>query len=412
MKVETTDKEYCVKTVEYWADPDVLKEKETEAVEALRKVQIPGFRKGKAPDYAIRARCKQRIRDWMAREMCSQAFDDVIFETNIKPIGYPEFKEIKCNGKEYFCKMDVYVKPQFELGKYEGLKIPKPDINRDVDAMVEASVQDLRMRLGDKAPYGEEDVVDKKDQITMSFEATINGESFEGSSAQGELYTVGEGKFPEFDDFLIGMKPDEEREFELVFPDDIPEIGGKTANFKVTVHMGMKQSPHPIDDSFLEKCGVKDLDELKDKLRTITSARVKENESLYINQQISKQLVASHDFEVPEFLLKPEAQRLAQQYGFNFKDLEEDKQKELLEVAEKNTKLSLILDSIKDEEPEAFMDDSEAQNALMNKLQQQGQDPNKFLVEAQKNGTLASIVSSLKNEFVLQWIASKAEIVE
>jgi trigger factor len=412
MKVETNEIEYCKVSVLYTADKDIVLSKTDEAVAELRKVNIPGFRKGRAPDYAIRSRCKNQIKDWVAREMAAQAYDDMVFETNMKPIGMPEYKTIDLKENDFSCEMIVLKKPEFELKPYGEYEVERPDLDVNTDSQVEASVENLRLRLGDMLPYEEDDVVERGDQITMSFNANIDGDGFDGSTKEGELYVVGENIFPDFDDYIIGMKADEEREFDLVLPEEITDIGGKTATFKVTVHMGTKKKPCEINADFFEKVGAKDMDELKAKLKVIAESRVKEVERDVYRQQISQKLVEDNDFQIPDFLRDAEARHLAMQGQEVFEDLPEDRQKALTEIALKNVRLSLILDSLREEEPDAVLNDQEAQEGLAKRVIAQGGDPKKFLVEAQKNGSLIGMISALRDEFALQWVIKQAKIIE
>jgi FKBP-type peptidyl-prolyl cis-trans isomerase (trigger factor) len=81
--------EYCKVKFHYEADPEVVIGKIDEAVAECRKLQVPGFRKGKAPDYAIKSRLRPQINQFVVREMATHAVDDIIIETNLKPIGQP-----------------------------------------------------------------------------------------------------------------------------------------------------------------------------------------------------------------------------------------------------------------------------------------------------------------------------------
>jgi trigger factor len=410
MKVEHKEVDYCKLEVLYQADEDVVVSKRDEAIAELRKIHVPGFRKGKAPDYAIRSRCKKQVNDWIAREMGAHAYDDVVFETGIKPIGYPKITEVKLKGNKFSCSMTILKKPDFELQEYSGFKIPKPDIDRDVPKMVESSIMDIRTRLGEITPYEEEDFVADGDQITMSFEATIDGEEFEGSTVEGELYTVGDNRY-HFDKELIGMQAGDEREFDITFPEDVPTLGGKTAHFKVTVHMGSKRNPHPIDETFFKLCGVEDIQELKQKLTGIATERVRATELNAVRKQVIERLVSGHDFKVPEFLRDTEAQHLKAQWQVT-SELS-DKEKEMLnETAQKNVKLSLILDSIREMEPDAVLSDAEAHGGIAQRLEIQGKDPKKFMVEAEKNGSLIGMISAMRDEFTVQWVINNSEIVE
>jgi trigger factor len=342
VKVEET--EYCKLSISYEGDPETIKEKRDEAVAELRKVTIPGFRKGKAPDYAIRARCKNRIKDWICREMASQAYDDAIFETNAKPIGTPEIKEISLKGDKFTCEMNLLRKPEFELGQYTGFEIPAPDIDRDVEGKVLKGIGDWRMRAGESEPYGEDDVVELGDQVTLSLMAKIDGEEFTGGTSEGELYTVGSGKYPGFDDGILGLKAGESTSFVVKLPDELPEVGGKNCNFLVTIHMGTKRKRADLDEEFFKKLGVKDLDDLKSKLAQVARVEISQEESNKVSDQIIKRIVESHEFEIPDFLKEGEAQNLAHQSGLNWKDLNDETKADLVSRGEKSVRLSLILD--------------------------------------------------------------------
>lgn len=410
--VKVDETEYCKLHISYQGDPETVSQKRDEAVAELRKVAIPGFRKGKAPDYAIRARCKNRIKDWIAREMASQAYDDAVFETNAKPIGQPEIKAIDLKGNNFSCEMTLLKKPDFELGEYTGFEIPKPNVDRDVDGMVTRTIGDLRMNLGESLPYEPDDVIELGDQVTLSLSAKIDGEKFEGGTTEGELYTVGSGKYPGFDDGILGLKAEEKTSFSIKMPDEIPEIGGKTCDFDVTIHMGTKRKRADINAEFFEKLGVKDLGELKDQLRRIANSKVSQAENEKVREQVINRIVNNHDFEIPQFLKEGEAQNIAYQAGINWRELSDEQKAPLIERGEKNVKLSLILDSIREAEPDTVMSDAEARQALSQRAEAQGQDPEKFLVDAQKRGLILQMISILRDEFTVQWLVKQSKIID
>jgi trigger factor len=401
--VNSNEIEYCKLSVSYEADPDVVNDKIDEAIVSLRKVQIPGFRKGKAPDHIIKIRCKDRINQWVTREMAAQAYDDMVFETGVKPIGHPDFKDIDYKEKMFKCNMIVPYKPSFELEDFSTIKIEPYEGDVDIDQKVEESIKALQLRAGDVEPYGEDDVVSLGDNVTMSFTATIEGLEFEGSVVEGELYTVGSNKFPDFDDYILGMKAGEDREFEIVFPEEYPEIGGKTAKFNVTIHMGMTKKPAALDENFFKICNCQDLEGLKVQLTQISKAQLIHAENDHFRKQVSKKLVEMHDFKVPNFLIEQEVEFLAKK-----NDIKGDSySKDLLEQAEKNCKLSLILDSIKEDEPDSVLDEDNARANLYRRFQMQGKDPEKSLVEAQKDGSITMMLAALQDEFTLQWVINE-----
>jgi len=411
MEVQVKEVDYCKLEILYTGDEDVVESKRDEVIADLRKSQIPGFRKGKAPDSAIRAKLGKKIDVHIVEQMKAQAYDDVIFKTEAKAIGYPQFNDVNISGNKFTCKMILLKKPEFKLSAYK-YEVPKPDINRDVESEVQSTIEDLRMRLGDVQPYEDDDFVDIGDQVTIGFEATIDGKPFKGSSAEGQLYIVGEKSIPGFDDNILGMSAGESREFDIEFPEDTPDIGGKTANFNVSVHMGTKKAPCALDDALAVQCGFENLVELKKKLRSISEAKVKQTEILKIRQQVAERLVGDNDFRVPDFLKELEAQHIAAQNGIDWKALEETEQEIFNAQAIKQIRLSLILDSMRGEEPDAVLSDNDAQAGLAKRAKLQGVDPKKFFVDAQQNGSLLGMLSALKDEFTLQWLVDQTKIIE
>ena len=418
MEVQTEEIEFCKVKVEYKADPEIVEGKYDEAIAELRtghmegKQKIKGFRKGKAPDYAIKAACRRQIKDWVNREMRAQAYDDMIYKTHMKPIGFPEFSEVKLDGNDYSCNMMVLKKPEFELQEYKGFDIPQPHSEINPEAEAEQGLRNMQLRFGDIEPYGDEDFVDKGDQITMDFEATIDGEPFEGSTAEGQLYLIGSNIFEGFDDNLLGMMPGEERSFDVVMPEQFPDIGGKTAQCKVTVHMGTKRKPHPLNDELAVKCGAENVDQLRTHFLTVSGQRKSQSENNELRQQISQRLVDGHDFEVPEFLTQMEYLTQIAQHGAKEADLNDEQKESLRTIAGRNVRLSLILDSVRGVEPDSVISDAEAEGAIKQRAVLQKQDPDQVLVEARKSGAYEGMVAALREEFTLQWLVSQSNIIE
>lgn len=412
MQVETEEIEYCKLRIKYEADPEIVREKQQEAIVQLRKLNMPGYRPGKAPDFAIKARCKTQIKNWVRKEMSSQAYDDILFETKFRPIGLPKFENIDLKNDQFRCEVLLAKKPDFELKEYKEFEIPKPHIEKDVEAEVQKTLQDLRIRFGDIEPYKETDFVQDGDQITMDFEALIDGEAFDGSVKQGELYSVGEGRWSGFDENLLGAVPGEEREFELTFAENVPNIGGKSAKFKVLIHMGMKKIPAALDDDLAQKVGLKNFDEVKEKLAVIANEKIRRTEQKLIRQQVTNHLVNAHDFEIPGFLLKAEAEQIAAQNQIYWESLGEDEKQVFLDQGTKSLKLSLILDSIREVEAETVLSDAEALESIKSQVAAQGGIATQFLVESQKNGRLPHLVSAMKDEFTLQWVMDKCKIID
>ena len=437
--IKVEEPEYCKLKVYYEGDPVVVSEKIDEAIAALRKVKVPGFRQGKAPDQAIKIRLRPQINQFVAREMASLAIDDIIFETNFKIIGTPNFKNVDVKDRKFTCDIELSRKPDVTLGEFK-FEIPKPARVLDEEALAEKSLLNLRKRVGETLPYEEDDFVEMGDEVTFSFTATIDvdgqPEPFDGSISEGEMYTIGTDRWGNWDSNLIGMKAGETKEFDFTFTTGPEELVGKSAHFSVDIHMGIKRKPHPINEDFYKIMGVENIEDLMNKLRVIAKSSIERSENESIRKQVAMRLVKSHDFEIPKFLTEDEAVYIAAQAGNIYepnvkptvlvkgrsagattmvgavKDLSDDDKKQLLEVAEEQVRLSLILDSIRDAEPDSVLSDSEAHNSLANHLTQQGQDPNALFKNPAARPQLLSLLSTIKDEFTLQWVASQSTIIE
>jgi trigger factor len=348
--------------------------------------------------------------------MATRAIDDFQFETDMKPIGVPKFSNISVKRDKFKCDIELNRKPDLELGNFK-FEVPKPKLSLDAEALAEKSLFDMRLRVGDSEPYDDDDVVELGDQITFSFYATIEvdgkDEPFEGSVVEGELYNVGSNRWAGFDDQILGMKAEETKEFDLTFDVGPEETLGKTAHFTVTVHMGTKRKPHPINDEFYKLVGVENIEELMNKLRSISKLSVDRSEKEAVRSQVAIKLVEGHEFEIPQFMIEDEAKSIAAKHGVDFRDLESDEDKKtFLDMGEKNVRLTLILDSIRDTEPDSVLNDTEAQNHLAQHLAAQGQNPEALFKNKAFQPQMLELIANIKEEFTLQWVAEQATLIE
>lgn len=411
MQVEIKEVEYCKVQATYLADPEVVKNKKNEFIQELRKFKIPGFRKGKAPDHVIMAKMGKKIIASIVEQMKAQAYDDIVFESEFKPIGYPKFEDVKIDGDNFSCKMIFIKKPDFALKDLK-FEIPKPVLKTDIESFVQKTIQDIRVNFGEVRPFEENDIVEKGDNITIGFEATIDNEPFEGGKVEGELYQVNNESFPEFDEHLIGMRCSEQKTFSVKFPDSFENIGGKTAVFNLTVFMGTKTVPKALDDDLAKVCGYETLDDLINGLRVSYSNKAQQELLLNVKQQVISRLLAEHEFIVPGVLVDLETQHLAIMNQVNLKDLSDDEREQFRKLAEQQVRLSLILDSIREKNPESVLSDIDAKTLLLNRAASNNKNPEEFLEEASKNGTLVGLISSLRDEYTIQWVIDQVTLVE
>jgi len=399
LQVSTEEIEYCKVRVNYTADSKVVSEKNKEAIYNLKKLPVPGFRPGKATDVAIKVHFKDKIKQWVEREMLNQANDDVIYETKMTPLGQPQVEKHSLKGNEFSCQLVYLKKPDFELKQYKGIEVPEPHSPKTVDEMAEQIVQGVRTQHSDITPYGDGDFIQAGDRITLDY--TVGEETKEG-----QLYQVGQKIYPEFDENLFGMSPGETREFEL-------DINGKKTSCKVNFHMGMKQVAAPLDDELAKKVGLNSLEELFNTAKTIAQNQFKSNRDSLIAEQIKATLVSSHDFEPPTWSVLMEAQHMSMMEGFKlWETIEEDIKTAYLARGKDNVKFTLILDSINKAEPETVISELEAVSMLKQTLAQRGiQNVDAWIQRASQDGTLIGLIAKAKVDYTLQWLVDNTKIV-
>ncbi len=398
MTIQVEDVEYCKIKVNYTADPGTILEKEKEILKQFKNVKIPGFRSGKAPDYAIKSKYYKEIKNAVARELVSDAYDQTLFETKIKPIGFPQNLDTKFDGKSFSCELLFMVKPDFELIDIKNIEIPKPHQEKTDGQLVEEILQNLRVQNGEVAPYEENDAVQLGDKVTMDVVFDDGSEP-----KNGILYQVGSNEIPGLDNEIVSMVPGEERKVSLV--------DNKTAT--VTLHMGMRTVLAPLSDELAQKCNLKNLEELRRTVEGIAANQNKKTQDMAVGNQLKAVLVEKHDFKVPQWLNLMEAQDQARKANKDWNLLTDEEKADLNVAAEKNVKFALILDSIRTANPECELSEQEVIQMLAQKLQAGGiTDVNDYLTKAQKSGHLVAMVASLRNEYSFQWAVNNVKLVE
>jgi len=416
MEIQVNEVEYCKLNVHYEALADEIASKRDEVLKIFKNAPVPGFRKGKANMEAIKYHYKNQINDSLKRALAEEAFHNTLFEKNIKPLGSPNFNSLLLTNGKFICDFSMNKKPDFELGPYKNLEIPKPHNVMNPSVEAEKTLQELRVRFGDSVPFGEDDFVQQSDSVIVSYEGFVDGEKVDAlSTKQGELIKIGSSELAEFDTNLLGMKLGESREFDLVAPEGgLPSLSGKTIRFKCELSMGSKHTPSPLDDSLAKKVGRESFQELRDYVTNLSIAKVQENIQQLIREAVSNSLTSLNDFKVPEWLTSSEARYLAAHSKLDWNLLKDEDKEKFITLADKNVKLSLILDRIRDTEPEAQLSDQEALEIVKGFLSKNIK--NMTLEEAinnmNKTGELQLLLARIKDENTVDYVAKNAKIVD
>ena len=415
MQIEVTEIEPCKLKVAYQASPEQISNKKVEVLSAFKKAPVPGFRPGKASKDAIKYHYKNQIEESLKRALTEDAYHDTLFEKKIKPYGTPQFNSVFLGDGKFSCEFQLYTKPEFDLAEVKGLEVVKPHEPQDAVSVAEKMMQELRFRFGEVVPYKDNDFVQQHDSVIVDYVASIDGEKVEEFSAEGEMITIGKSEIPSFDENLLGMSLGETREFSFPVPDNsLPSLVGKTLQIKVTLNVGSKIIPNALDDSLAVKLGKKDFNELKNYVLGSAQAQITNAFKTALLGAISNRLVDMHQFDVPNWLSLAEARFLTSQSKIDWDSLTDQDKEKFLQMATRNVKLALILDKVRESEPEAQISDQEAFETIKSHLSKYSASASidDIIKEMSNTGYLQLLFAKLKDEYTLDFIVKKVKIIE
>lgn len=328
-------------------------------------VKLDGFRKGHAPKNLIKAKIGAKaLREQAVEEILSENYAKIFVDNNVTPVAQPTANVVKSTETELEVTFTCPVKPEFELGEYKGLEVKKGRVTV-AKKDIEAQVENYRHQFAELTTK-ENGEVAKGDTVVMDFEGFIDGEAFEGGKAENHSLEIGSGQFiPGFEDQMIGMTCENEKDVVVTFPEDYQatELAGKEATFKVTVHE-IKEKVLPEADDELAKDvnieGVETLDQLKDHIKAqLKSQKENEVENKFFSD-LTQALIECCKVEDSEALLNSELDTMLrevemnlQQQGLSFELYEQFTGKnkdaikaDLTDQAKDRVKLNLILAAI------------------------------------------------------------------
>ena len=275
------------------------------------KMNIPGFRPGKAPRKMIESMYGAEVfYEEAVNAVLPDAYESAVDEQKLEVVGYPQV-EVESVGKEgvvFKCTVAVY--PEVELGQYKGLEAVKAEVKvmaADVNARLK-EMADRNSRL-----VAVERAVKKGDTANIDFEGFDNGVAFEGGKGDAFDLEIGSGSFvPGFEDQLVGMKAGEEKDIDITFPENYtPELAGKPVVFHVKVNeVKVKELP-AIDDEFAKD--VSEFDTLKELKADIKKKMIEERTTAAqraFEDVLMTKVAEGVKADIPEEMIELQAQQL------------------------------------------------------------------------------------------------------
>ena len=386
---------------------------------------IPGFRKGKAPMQIVEKYYGPEIfYEDAFNEVAQEALEEAVEENKLDVVSRPEVdvKQME-KGKDLIFTVVMQTKPEAEVSKYKGIEIKKVEYNV-TDEDIEHELHHMQEH-NSRLISVEDRAVESGDTTTIDFEGSVDGVPFEGGKAENYDLEIGSNTFiPGFEDQIIGMKIDEEKDVKVKFPEEYfsKELAGKDAVFKVKLHEIKKKELPELDDEFAKD--VSEFDTLKELKADIKAKKEKQNEekAKYETQDaVIKALCEKTKVEIPsgmvemevENMLKDFEQRLAYQ-GLNLEQYfkmmgktEEEVKKEYEPQAIEGIKSRLALEAvIKAEKIEAT--DKEVEDKMKEMAKNYGKENDE---EFLKNENVKNYIKQgLESEKAIDFLVKNAKI--
>lgn len=424
VKVENTENKNEVKlsfTVEAEKFDEAMKKV---YVKTAKYFTIPGFRKGKAPMHMVEKQYGSEIfYEDTFNELVPDIYDAAIKENNIEAVSRPDIDITQMEkGKDLIFTAVVQVKPEVKLGKYKGIELEKVEYT--------VSDKDVEHELGHMAEHNsrlvtiEDRPVEKGDITVIDFEGSIDGVPFEGGKAEKHELKIGSNTFiPGFEDQIIGMNVEEEKDITVNFPEDYfsKDLAGKPAVFKVKLHEIKKKELPTMDDEFAKDVSEFDtLEELKNSIKEKIQKQNDERAKYETEEAAIKAVCETVEVEIPSGMIETEIDNMVKdveqrlkyqgltldQYYTLSGKAESQVREEMKEQAEKTIKSRLVIEAVI-----AAEDIKPDEKEVSEKLEEMAKNYGKTAEELQKNEYIKDYIeNNMKVEKAVQFIINNAKM--
>ena len=393
--VEQLEEKNMVKLVITSSDEEFEKGLEQAYNKNKSKINVQGFRKGKAPRKIIeKFYGKEVFFEDAANAIIPEAYAKAAEESGLEIVSQPEIGLVQLeDGKPFIFSATVAVKPEVELGQYKGVEVAKADVEVTEDD-INAELDKVREQ-NSRTVNVEDRPVQDKDMTVIDFEGFIDGQPFQGGKGENYPLTIGSHSFIDtFEEQLIGKNIGEETEVNVTFPEDYhaEELKGKPATFKVTVKEIKEKQYDDLDDDFAQN--VSDFDTLaeykEDLKKTIGERKANEAKNKKEAEAIDK-IIENAKMDIPSAMVDTQVRQMAEDFSrrlqqqglsveqyFQFTGLTADKLfADMQPEAEKRIKSRLVLEAIVKAE-NIEVSDEEYESALNKMAESYGMEVDKI----------------------------------
>lgn len=379
------------------------------------RVKIDGFRPGKVPFSLVKKRYSDSVRYEVVESLLGSSFQEAARQQNLRVAGLPDIdlKTLEAGKNlEYVASFQVY--PEFTIAGVDTLNITRLTsevTDADLDKMIEV----IRKQNQDWQTV--ERAAQNGDSVTIDFVGTLDGETFEGGSANDYAVELGAGRMlKDFEEGLIGMQAGEEKTVDVAFPDNYQaeNLKGKTAQFKLSVKQVREPVLPEIDADFIKRFGVDagDVETFRAEVKKNMLHELDKALKSQVKQQVMDGLADLHAIEVPKALVADEVNYIREEFQQNTGSSAQNLPDALFAPqAERRVKLGLIVGEVIRQHN--LQRDSARVDAMLESLASTYEDPQALIsYYRQDRKAMQTIEAAVMEEMIVDWVLEKATVTD
>ncbi len=393
-------------------------------IEAQPDIEMKGFRKGKVPMAMLKKQFGERVLGEAMQETVDGAMNDHFAESGDRPAMQPDVKMTNEDwkpGDDVTVEMSYEKLPEIPEADFSGVTIEKMVV-KAADADVDEALNNLAESAQDFADRDAGEAAEDGDQVVIDFRGSVDGEEFEGGSAEDYPLTLGSNSFiPGFEEQLVGTKAGEEKNVEVKFPDEYgaEHLAGKDAVFACTIKAVKKPVAAEINDDLAKKYGAEDLDQFKGQIAERLEAEYAGASRAVAKRALLDQLDTLVSFDLPPSLVEAEAKQIAHQLWHEENpEVQGHDHEEIVPTDEHNTlaerrvRLGLLLAEI-GQKAEIQVTDQEMTQAIMAQARQYPGQERQFFEFIQQNAQMQQqLRAPIFEDKVVDHILENATVTE
>lgn len=432
MNVTETSTEGLRRELKVVIGADELERRLSARLDELKgRARLKGFRPGKVPKEHLRKVYGRSVMAEVVQQAVEETSREAISQREERPamqptVGLPkdpaEIDKIFAGSSDLAYTLSFEVLPQFEMIDFGKLKLERPVAevsNEDVDKAID------RLRAANLRYPPKDGPAAAGDRLVIDFVGTIDGEPFQGGSAEDAPILLGSGQvIPGFEEGLTGAKTGEERNIDVTFPDDYPEksLAGKPARFAIKIkEVGAPEQP-PVDDEFAKGLGLESVEKLRETVKQRLEQDRAQASRLKLKRALLDALNEGHSFDLPPTLVDNEFQAIWRQVQSDlertkrsFQDegtTEEKAQAEYRDIAARRVRLGLLLSEV-GARNKITVSEEEVSRALMERIRQfPGQERQVYDFYRNNPEMLAEIRAPIFEDKVVDYILELAKVTD